>query len=60
MAQLFTAYLLFVRKMEAILAVLPFLVAAGTVTGAFNGFAARYLIQEIKKAGYNKSIGNGS
>jgi len=48
-AQLLTAYLLFVRKIEAILVVLPFLIAAGTVTGACNGFAAKYLIQEIKK-----------
>jgi heptaprenyl diphosphate synthase len=48
-AQLFTAYVLFVRKIEAILVVLPFLAVAGTVTGAFNGIAAKYLIQEIKK-----------
>lgn len=51
MAQLFTAYLLFVRKIDAILLILPFLVAAGTVTGACNGFAAKYLIKEIQKAG---------
>lgn len=49
LAQLLTAYLLFVRKIQAVLVVLPFLVVAGTVTGAFNGFAAKYLIQEIKK-----------
>ena len=48
-AQLFAAYLLFVRKIEAIWVVLPFLAAAGTVTGAFNGIAAKYLIEEIKK-----------
>jgi len=50
MAQLFTAYFLFVRKIDAILLVLPFLIAAGTVTGACNGFAAKYLIKEIQKA----------
>ncbi len=56
-AQLFTAYALFVRKIEAILVVLPFLAVAGTVTGAFNGIAAKYLINEIKK---KQVIGHGS
>lgn len=50
MAQLSTAYLLFVRKIEAILVILPFLVAAGTVTGACNGIAAKYLMREIQTA----------
>ena len=53
-AQLLTAYLLFVRKIEAIVVVLPFLIAAGTVTGACNGFAAKYLIREIQAA-HNKT-----
>ncbi len=54
LAQLTTAYLLFVRKIEAILIVLPFLLAAGTVTGACNGLAARYLIREIEAAQQKK------
>ncbi|MBF0558959.1 MAG: Gx transporter family protein [Nitrospirae bacterium] len=49
-AQLFIAYLLFVRQIQAILVVLPFLIVAGTLTGACNGYAAKYLIQEIRKA----------
>ncbi len=56
-AQLLTAYVLFVRKTEAILVVLPFLAAAGTVTGTINGIAAKYLIQEIKR---KQVIGNRS
>lgn len=57
LAQLLTAYLLFVRKIEAIVVVFPFLAVAGTVTGAFNGIAAKYLIQEIQK---KQVSGNGS
>lgn len=48
-AQLFIANLLFIHKMEATLVVLPFLIAAGTATGALNGIAANYVIGEIKK-----------
>ncbi len=54
-AQLFTAYLLFVRNIQAILVVLPFLVAAATFTGACNGMAARYLIREIQATQQKKA-----
>ena len=47
-AQLVIAYLVFVRRIEAILVVLPFLAVAGTITGICNGYAARYLLQEIR------------
>ncbi|MBF0506077.1 MAG: Gx transporter family protein [Nitrospirae bacterium] len=56
-AQLSVAYLLFVGKIEAILVVLPFLLAAGTVTGACNGIAARYLVREIEAAHQKKENG---
>ncbi|MEW6117378.1 MAG: Gx transporter family protein [Nitrospirota bacterium] len=48
-AQLVIAYVLFVQRIEGILAVAPFLIAAGTLTGAVNGVASRYLINEIQK-----------
>jgi len=57
MAQLFIAYFLFVRRIEAILVVLPFLVVAGTLTGACNGYAAKYLIQGIQAAQQGKRAG---
>ncbi len=50
-AQLFVAYLLFVQRIEAFVLVAPVLIGAGTLTGAINGIAARYLVVEIEKAG---------
>ncbi len=50
-AQLFIAYLFFIQRIDAIILVAPVLIAAGTLTGAINGLAARYLVIEIQKAG---------
>ncbi|MCL5236442.1 MAG: Gx transporter family protein [Nitrospirae bacterium] len=49
-AQLFIAYLFFIQRIDAIILVAPVLIAAGTLTGAINGIAARYLVIEIQKA----------
>lgn len=47
--QLSIAYIMFVQRIEAVLIIAPFLLAAGTLTGLVNGIAAKYLIAEISK-----------
>ncbi|MBI5025374.1 MAG: Gx transporter family protein [Nitrospirae bacterium] len=39
LAQLFLAYLLFVRNLEAIIFISPIILLIGTITGTFNGIA---------------------
>lgn len=47
-SQLFIAYLLFVRQLEAILIVTPLLILLGTITGVVNGFIGNILIKNIE------------
>lgn len=46
--QLLLAYLLFIHRIEAVLAVMPILAATGILTGAINGVAGRYLIEAVE------------
>ncbi|MGB9617789.1 MAG: Gx transporter family protein, partial [Desulfomonilaceae bacterium] len=48
-AQLFVAYALIIRN-EAVLYLLPFMLAAALGTGFVNGVAARYLIRHFEQA----------
>jgi heptaprenyl diphosphate synthase len=46
--QLFLAYLLFVRRLEAILFISPIIVFLGIVTGTFNGIVTVLIMQGIR------------
>lgn len=46
--QLFLAYLLFVRQIDAILLISPFILLAGLITGIFNGIVTNLIIRKIK------------
>jgi heptaprenyl diphosphate synthase len=46
--QLFLAYFLFVRRIEAILIVSPVILLFGTITGIFNGIITNLIIKKIK------------
>ena len=48
-AQLFFAYLLFIRRVEAILLVSPIIMLIGTLTGFANGLVADILIKNLLK-----------
>lgn len=48
-AQLFLAYLLFVRQIEAILIVSPVILGAGLITGIFNGIVTSLIIKKIQE-----------
>lgn len=48
LAQLSLAYFLFVRKLEPILIVSPFLILLGTITGVMNGIIGKLLIAGIR------------
>ncbi|MBI5665939.1 MAG: Gx transporter family protein [Nitrospirae bacterium] len=47
--QLFLAYLLFVRRIEAILIVSPVILGAGLLTGIFNGIVTNMIIKKIQE-----------
>ncbi len=47
--QLFLAYILFVRQIDAILIISPFILAAGLLTGTFNGIVTRLIIKKIEE-----------
>jgi heptaprenyl diphosphate synthase len=55
-AQLFIAYFLLVRRIEAILLIAPLIMLFGTLTGAINGFISGILIKNLKNSG--KTIQN--
>ena len=46
--QLFLAYFLFVRRIEAILIVSPIILFFGVITGIFNGIITNMIIKKIK------------
>ena len=46
--QLFLAYFLFVRRIEAILIVSPVILLFGTITGIFNGIITNLIIKKIE------------
>ncbi len=48
-AQLFLAYLLFVRQIEAILLISPVILAAGLISGVFNGIVTNLIIKKIEE-----------
>lgn len=50
-AQLFIAYALFIRKIEPVLIIAPFLLLIGTVTGFLNGLVADLLVRGLKNTG---------
>jgi heptaprenyl diphosphate synthase len=54
--QLFLAYFLFVRRIEAILIVSPVILLFGIITGIFNGIITNLIIKKIK----NKKEAAGS
>lgn len=54
-AQLFLAYILFVRQIQPILIISPILILLGTVTGVVNGIIAGVLIKNIKKQSPQKT-----
>jgi heptaprenyl diphosphate synthase len=47
--QLFLAYLLFVRQIDAILLVSPLILFAGLITGVFNGIVTNLIIRKIEE-----------
>lgn len=47
--QLFLAYLLFVRQIDAILLISPVILFAGLITGVFNGIVTNLIINKIKE-----------
>ncbi len=48
--QLFLAYILFVKRIEAILIVSPFIISAGIITGIFNGIVASHILKKIQQS----------
>lgn len=48
-AQLFLAYLLFIRRFEAVLFISPVILFIGTLTGFVNGLVADMLIKNLSK-----------
>jgi heptaprenyl diphosphate synthase len=51
LAQLAAAHLLFIRNLDAILLVSPFILLIGVLTGAANGLFAVFLMMRLKNAG---------
>ncbi len=48
--QLFLAYLLFVRRIEAIVLISPVILSFGLITGIFNGIVTKLIIQKIQQS----------
>ncbi|HDH06553.1 MAG TPA: Gx transporter family protein [Nitrospirae bacterium] len=48
--QLFLAYILFVKRIEAILIVSPFIIFGGIITGIFNGVVTRLILKKIRQS----------
>jgi len=58
--QLFLAYLLFVRQIEAILIVSPVILGAGLITGIFNGIVTNLIIKKIQEKKGAKQVAENS
>jgi heptaprenyl diphosphate synthase len=58
--QLFLAYLLFVRQIKAVLFISPVILAAGLVTGTFNGVVTHLIIKKIQEKNEAKLAENSS
>ncbi len=52
--QLFIAYFLFVRQLDAILLISPIIIIAGFITGTFNGIVTGLIIKKIHQSQYAK------
>jgi heptaprenyl diphosphate synthase len=52
--QLVMAYLLFVRKVEAIAFISPIIVLIGTITGTINGIVTNMVLKKIREHGKSK------
>jgi heptaprenyl diphosphate synthase len=52
-AQLFLAYLFFVRRLEAIIFISPIIILLGIITGTFNGIVTRLIIKRVKETKEN-------
>lgn len=48
-AQLLTAWLLFIHRPEPVLLIAPVLLLVGTAAGALNGFICRHLVQSFRE-----------
>jgi uncharacterized membrane protein len=48
--QLFLAYFLFVRRVEAILIISPVILIFGIATGIFNGMATNMILKKIQQS----------
>jgi heptaprenyl diphosphate synthase len=59
-AQLFLAYLLFVRQVRAILLISPIILGAGLITGIFNGIVTNLIINKIQKKKQAREVAENS
>lgn len=48
-AQLFLAYLFFIRRIEAVVFISPIIILFGTITGAFNGIVTGLIIKKVEE-----------
>ncbi|MEK7308211.1 MAG: Gx transporter family protein [Nitrospirota bacterium] len=48
-AQLLLAYLFFVRRLEAIIFIIPIIILIGTITGAFNGVVTSLVLKKMEE-----------
>jgi heptaprenyl diphosphate synthase len=48
--QLILAYFLFIRQIEAVLLISPFIIFLGTLTGTINGIVCEIVIKNLKKS----------
>lgn len=53
-AQLFLAYLFFVRRLEAIIFISPIIILLGIITGTFNGIVTGLIIKRVKETKENQ------
>lgn len=56
--QLLLAYALFVRQLKAIVLISPFILAAGIITGAFNGIVTNLIIKKIQEKKIKQTMGD--
>jgi len=50
-AQLFLAYLFFVRRLEAIIFISPIIILLGIITGTFNGIVTSLIVRRVSAKG---------
>ncbi len=48
--QLFLAYLIFVRRLEAIVFISPIIILFGIITGTFNGIITNLIVERVRKS----------